>query len=306
MRKRSLYFICCCLFCACFFNDLNATEDNVIEWCVTEINLKPNQEFETIHFSFFAAPPPTEDNVMDWFILKKLLGPNLVNVGDTVKYAISVINNDTIPIDSVIVNEIIPEGTSLIDTSWIVYAPNKVRKMFQNGGMSGSFLLPQDTAIQVISLVIDSAALAFTLPRINMVEIYNGTVYGEEGEPIKVKNLNEENNIAEAEPVYIRKNNKDSKNSKKEKPNLNSAFQCLNIYPNPVINKIQIDLECTKETEIVLKVIDMNGYETIVENRIFNAGLNVVTLDLGNIPAGFYYIHLSGEGHFFIEELVKH
>lgn len=77
----------------------------------------------------------------------------------------------------------------------------------------------------------------------------------------------------------------------------------LDAYPNPVIDRISIEIKLQNEITLVGVVSDMNGSE-ILKQPLYN-GLN--NLDLSNLPAGNYIIVVLEENKILKSfKLVKH
>jgi hypothetical protein len=68
--------------------------------------------------------------------------------------------------------------------------------------------------------------------------------------------------------------------------NVASAF----MYPNPVANKIMLHVEAKIPMIVNWKAFDMNGRMVTEFNTPLNIGKNEIHLDLGNLPAGSYYL----------------
>jgi Secretion system C-terminal sorting domain len=78
------------------------------------------------------------------------------------------------------------------------------------------------------------------------------------------------------------------------------------IYPVPTANELHIDVEMTATSSAVVKVIDMKG--TLVKTVQFElqAGKNVNTISLGELPSGDYMIVVTdGKALNFSKQILK-
>lgn len=302
MKKRNIFFTFCGVIFLSFAFVLKPLPSNVCD--------SPELSVEEDYGAFIPVPGGTEDNVIDWLIMKYFTGSEKVYVGDTVNYEILVTNNDTVPIDSIVITDFIPVGMSLVDNDWTMGVGQEAQILLQGGALSGTVLLPNTTTVQNISLVVEQPIGLDEddwelLEYINRVILSKGVIYGEDGEPIEVENLNEENNEAYSEAVTLY-NLPSAKTDIIDQTVINHDVECIAIYPNPVINRLNVGLKSTKETDVVLKLIDITGNEALVKRCKIDPGLNEVKVDMNGIPAGVYYIHIIQDGYSIIEKVVKH
>ncbi|HAZ04567.1 MAG: hypothetical protein A2W90_17210 [Bacteroidetes bacterium GWF2_42_66] len=63
------------------------------------------------------------------------------------------------------------------------------------------------------------------------------------------------------------------------------------VYPNPVKNKLTIEISVKTEGELVIKIYDILGNEIIKKNLFVNKlGLNTINFDLSYLRSGIYIL----------------
>lgn len=80
--------------------------------------------------------------------------------------------------------------------------------------------------------------------------------------------------------------------------NLQSSIEEALIYPNPIGDHATLEYELTREDQISIQVVDMQGrvIKTLVNHRHMNVGKHQETLDLSSIHIpGFFILQLRGE-----------
>ena len=60
------------------------------------------------------------------------------------------------------------------------------------------------------------------------------------------------------------------------------------IYPNPVVDNVNLRIENPSEGSISFKILDLRG--KIIESHISGSGSANQSLDLSNLPAGAYIL----------------
>ena len=88
--------------------------------------------------------------------------------------------------------------------------------------------------------------------------------------------------------VSIPKNEVSVKNISSEVPN---AYSLSQNYPNPFNPSTSIRFALPKATNVTLKVYNVNGQEvaTLINNTMFNAGINEYTFDASQLSTGIYF-----------------
>ena len=80
----------------------------------------------------------------------------------------------------------------------------------------------------------------------------------------------------------------------------------LNVFPNPVVKNLQVQLDMAKEGNVNLRLFSLTGQ--VVEDRVIpaNAGMQRFELDMGSQPAGSYILQLTdASGNSKTERVVK-
>ncbi len=85
----------------------------------------------------------------------------------------------------------------------------------------------------------------------------------------------------------------------------NSLSESINVYPNPVQNKISIDLGKNRDWEdLQLSITSMEG-KTVFQKRIKEKG-NLLEADLSNLKAGLYILRIAdAERNIYSEKIIK-
>ncbi len=83
-------------------------------------------------------------------------------------------------------------------------------------------------------------------------------------------------------------NNKLSKGSKQVRT------QIHNLYPNPVINELNLVVESAEERQAWIEIYNAQGQIQRRENSLLQEGINFLEIHLSDLPAGVYFVHLPG------------
>ena len=67
----------------------------------------------------------------------------------------------------------------------------------------------------------------------------------------------------------------------------------VNVYPNPTIDMVYIDLQKTKLSALTIQVIDING--KIISNEKFQVNNNHIGIKTDSWSSGNYFIHLLSD-----------
>ena len=79
----------------------------------------------------------------------------------------------------------------------------------------------------------------------------------------------------------------------------------IRIYPNPVAgDAVNVELNLTKEQEVTISVLDVNGKMISSETIPVNAGISFNRIELNNLQQGVYFIKVLGDKLNTIEKLV--
>lgn len=82
---------------------------------------------------------------------------------------------------------------------------------------------------------------------------------------------------------------------------------CVNIFPNPFIDIINMTLYSFKNQKAVLSVFDITGRKVFLHRNInLNFGYNKLSVNaLKNIAKGFYFVKISTENNTIVEKIIK-
>ncbi len=73
----------------------------------------------------------------------------------------------------------------------------------------------------------------------------------------------------------------------------NSYLQ--NLFPNPTNNLLHLQIRLNQNQPFSLQLWDMKGNMIFQESKHFSTGLQELTLELGHLPAGVYYLRIVGK-----------
>ncbi|KAA3634299.1 MAG: T9SS C-terminal target domain-containing protein [Bacteroidetes bacterium] len=79
----------------------------------------------------------------------------------------------------------------------------------------------------------------------------------------------------------------------------------LNIYPNPVANVLNIDLELDSEKSITMDVVNINGQVIFSRSILTESGKLQLNLEQLNVPSGLYILNVQVDGELFAKRFVK-
>jgi len=74
--------------------------------------------------------------------------------------------------------------------------------------------------------------------------------------------------------------------------NIRSKWASINIYPNPVKNNLQINIDALVNSQITLKVIDIYGRQLIQSSYNIATSASVINIPIHQLNAGVYYVQL--------------
>jgi len=103
--------------------------------------------------------------------------------------------------------------------------------------------------------------------------------------------------------VSVDKDNKTS-NSKIITVKMDVSVSKLNIYPNPVINKLFIEMQSDIRDVVVIKIFDASGKSIRQESRVIE-GNSAFTLNLENIASGVYSLQVTGKNTAAVKRFIK-
>jgi len=85
-----------------------------------------------------------------------------------------------------------------------------------------------------------------------------------------------------------------------------SAVSIVSILPIPALNNIELTFTTNSNTPVVFDIVDIIGQTMLeVENTNAEAGLNNISIDIANLPAGVYFIRMLNGEIVFSEKFIK-
>ena len=82
---------------------------------------------------------------------------------------------------------------------------------------------------------------------------------------------------------------------------LNHVNNDLNIYPNPAINELFVELSSQQNsTEVFMEIFDLKGSKMMNFNQTLSSA-NTITMDISNLDAGMYFLKLNNKVVKFIK-----
>ena len=76
--------------------------------------------------------------------------------------------------------------------------------------------------------------------------------------------------------------------------NLNKMGSAVSVYPNPVINDATIEINSMAAEQTSWQLTDITGKTILQRSFALNKGSNAITLHLSAVPAGSYYLKITG------------
>jgi hypothetical protein len=69
----------------------------------------------------------------------------------------------------------------------------------------------------------------------------------------------------------------------------------FNLFPNPVTNRLSIELESNENDEVIYTIVDING--KIIDRKIakVNTGINIISINVTDLSNGLYHLQLRGK-----------
>jgi hypothetical protein len=79
----------------------------------------------------------------------------------------------------------------------------------------------------------------------------------------------------------------------------------LKVFPNPVDENINIQIEIRKNTNLNISVINLLGKTIITEHKDLGEGIQTMNINLGNLPTGIYFLNLSDGQEIISHKIMK-
>jgi photosystem II stability/assembly factor-like uncharacterized protein len=84
-----------------------------------------------------------------------------------------------------------------------------------------------------------------------------------------------------------------------------AAEEELNVYPNPVQDVLNINLDNDKAQKLEISILDEAGKYCLPIQSITASGKQLVSIDMHSLPAGVYYCRISGKDNVMTKQVVK-
>jgi hypothetical protein len=80
----------------------------------------------------------------------------------------------------------------------------------------------------------------------------------------------------------------------------------VKIYPNPVTGNASIEFTMIKTENVEISLLDATGKSMrVITNRQFQQGKNTTSMDMTDLPAGFYFIQLRTGDKLTTQQIIK-
>ncbi|HOZ29732.1 MAG TPA: T9SS type A sorting domain-containing protein [Bacteroidales bacterium] len=85
----------------------------------------------------------------------------------------------------------------------------------------------------------------------------------------------------------------------------NKFYTMISLYPNPVIDELNIELNTENSDNITLEIYNYNGQIVYSENNNLNSGSNTIRMNASQFSAGMYFVKISGNNVYETLRFVK-
>ena len=85
---------------------------------------------------------------------------------------------------------------------------------------------------------------------------------------------------------------------------VNSSFDLSVIYPNPIKENLNIDINSSKNQILVLELISVDGKQILKKDLNTNTGLNKFTTEISDIKSGTYVLKISNSEKDIISKII--
>lgn len=79
----------------------------------------------------------------------------------------------------------------------------------------------------------------------------------------------------------------------------------INIYPNPVLDKIQVQANFVKAADAIVKIIRVDGKIVLERTLKIQSGNNNFPIDLSSLEKGNYFLNIETEEEKYVKEIIK-
>lgn len=88
---------------------------------------------------------------------------------------------------------------------------------------------------------------------------------------------------------------------------IQNILQTINpgLYPNPVSDVLNVEINSSNQDDVTISIYNYNGQQIISHNSRIENGTNTSTIDVSQLPAGFYFVKISGNQTYETMKFVK-
>ncbi len=79
----------------------------------------------------------------------------------------------------------------------------------------------------------------------------------------------------------------------------------LKVFPNPVDDNMNVQIEVRKNTNLNISVNTLLGETVITDNKDLNEGIQTININLKNLPTGIYFLNLSDGQEIISHKIMK-
>lgn len=79
----------------------------------------------------------------------------------------------------------------------------------------------------------------------------------------------------------------------------------LKVFPNPVDENMNVQIEVRKNTNLNVSVSNLLGKTILTENKDLNEGIQTMNINLKNLPSGIYFLNLSDGQEIISHKIMK-
>ena len=79
----------------------------------------------------------------------------------------------------------------------------------------------------------------------------------------------------------------------------------IKVFPNPVEDLVNVQLELEENIALDISVINLLGNVIISENKNLNQGVNTLTINIKDLPAGIYFLNLKDDRNMISKRIIK-
>ncbi len=85
----------------------------------------------------------------------------------------------------------------------------------------------------------------------------------------------------------------------------NEDFAINGLYPNPVMNELNIDFSLAEKSDVTFSITDMMGRTVAIQNETYGKGINKHILPVSELENGYYILHINNGKDVITKKFVK-